>query len=466
MKTSSAISPVVSLARIGEISSEKSSKYIQINKNSRKCNWNIGSIDEPMSPKMARSTGKTKRLRQKDVSNNYSEMVVETSRKLNYCDNRSPKNTSSLFPKKLKHGTDAKGANAATFATEDDLEVLINSPSLPSLNHVTLSPTVILKRLDSSRKQAFETENREESGEENTSDQSESRIDEPMTPRMARSSAKTKASRRKDVSNNSEMVVNISRRLSYCDHRSPVGPKKMEHSTDGKGTNAAASTTEDDLEVLINSPSLPSPNHVTLSPTVILKRLDSSRKQTFVTKNREESGEENTSDQSESRTSFSSSSSSIKRKLLRTFERNMKRRKKGKNAKDLKKPFSLETRNDQSQAIRPVTNQKKKKKSLHAAGTSGASNKCNETQSTFTSGLLAEWGTLPKSTRIQQKMLEEIERGPGEVGTTGVGCSPYNRVFSLPCPLPSPSAGRTLTTKRRPGFAQTSPLVGKQVHIQ
>ena len=146
----------------------------------------------------------------------------------------------------------------------------------------------------------------------------------------------------------------------------------------------------------------------------------------------------------------------------------MKRRKKGKNAKDSKKPFGLEMRNDhlemrndRSQAIRPVTSPKKKKKSLRATSTPGASNKCNESPSTFTSGLLAEWGTLPKSTRIQQKMLEEIERGPGEVGTTGVSCSPYNRVFSLPCPLPSPSAGRTPTTKRRPGFAQTSPLVGK-----
>ena len=156
----------------------------------------------------------------------------------------------------------------------------------------------------------------------------------------------------------------------------------------------------------------------------------------------------------------------MKRKLLRNFERSVKRRKKGKNANDLKKPLGLEMRNDQSQAIRPVTSPKKKKKSLRAASTPGASNKCNESQSTFTSGLLAEWGTLPKSTRIQQKMLEEIERGPSEVGTTGVGCSPYNRVFSLPCPLPSPSAGRTPTTKRGPGFAQTSPLVGKQVHIQ
>ena len=452
---------MVSLARIGEFSSEKSSKYIQINKNTRKCNCNIGSIDEPMSPKMARSTGKTKTPRQKGVSNNYSEMVVETSRKLNYCDHRSPENTSSLRPKKLEHRTDGKGANAATFATEDDLGLFINRPSLPS---ATLSPTVILKRVECSTNETLQTKSREVPGKENTSDQSESCIDERVSPKMAHSTGKTKRPRQKDMANSSEMVVKIPRRLSYCDHRSPkntslVGPKKMEQSTDAKGGNAATFATEDDLELFINSPSLPSANHVTLSPTVILKRVGCLTNQT---KSREESGEENTSDQSENRSSFSSNSSSVKRKLLRNFERNMKRRKKGKNTKELKKPFSLKIKNDQSQAIRPVTTPKKKK-SLHANVTS---NKCNEAQSTFTSGFLAEWGTLPKSTRIQQKMLEEIERGPGEVGTNDVGYSPYNRIFPLPCPLPSPSAGRTPTTKRRPGFAQTSPLVGKQVHIQ
>ena len=177
VKTSSALSPVVSLARIGDISSEKSPKFIQINKNSRKGDWNISSINEPVSPRMARSTGKTTTPRQKDVSNN-SEKVVKMPRRLNYCDHRSPKNTSSVGPKKLEHSTDGKGTNAATSAAEDDLELLMNSPSLPFVNHVTLSPTVVLKRLDrveSSTNKTLETKNREESGEDNTSDQSERR---------------------------------------------------------------------------------------------------------------------------------------------------------------------------------------------------------------------------------------------------------------------------------------------------
>ena len=113
VKTSSAMSPVVSLARIGDISTEKSPKFIQINKNSRKGNWNTSSINESMSPRMARSTGKITTPRQRDVSNN-SEVVVKMSRRLNYCDHRSPKNASSVGPKKLEHSTDSKGANVAT----------------------------------------------------------------------------------------------------------------------------------------------------------------------------------------------------------------------------------------------------------------------------------------------------------------------------------------------------------------
>ena len=326
-------------------------------------------------------------------------------------------------------------------------------------------------------------------------------INEPI-PRVSRSAGKTPRQKdvdrtKGDLSVNSEMVVqtkvwNIegdikaklqhsdsSRRLNYCDHGSPntasVCPKKLRHSTYGKGTNAATCPTEDDLEPLNNSPSIPCANHLTLSPTIRLKRLDSIKlfkdttttNQTLETNSIEESTEVNASDQSETRTSWSSSTS-IKRKLLRNSERNVKRRKKGKNAKDFKKPLhcSLEISSDQSPGISPVMNQKNKQKSLHSTCTSGTPKKCNEAKNTFTSSLLAEWGTLPKSTRIQQKMLEEIEREPSMVGTTNLASSPYNRVFSLPYPLQSPSAGKTPTTKRRPDYAQTSPLVGKQVHTR
>ena len=371
VKNTSVMSPVVSLARIIE-NSELSSKSGQLNQNNGNSTCNIRCINEPI-PRVARSAGKTPRQKDVDRSNGdlsiNSEMVVQTklcsiewdikaklqhsdsSRRLNYCDRGNPKNTASVCPKKIRHSTYGKGTNTATCPTEDDLEPLNNSPSLPCANHLTLSPTIRLKKLDS----------------------------------------------------------------------------------------------------------------------VKLFKDTTTTNQTLETNSIEESTEVNASDQSETRTSWSSSTS-IKRKLLRNSERNVKRRKKGKNAKDFKKPLqlhcSLEISSDQSPGISPVMNQKNKQKSLHSTCTSGTPKNCNEAKNTFTSSLLAEWGTLPKSTRIQQKMLEEIEREPSMVGTTNLASSPYNRVFSLPCPLQSPSAGKTPTTKRRPDYAQTSPLVGKQVHTR
>ena len=83
---------------------------------------------------------------------------------------------------------------------------------------------------------------------------------------------------------------------------------------------------------------------------------------------------------------------------------------------------------------------------------------CSGTKTSFASTLLAEWGMLPKSTRIQQKLLEESEREPSDA--TSTGCSPYNRIFSLPRLLPSPSSAKT-PTRSGLGPAATSPLFVK-----
>ena len=371
VKNAFLMSPVVSLARIEETSPERSSKSGHIKKNSRECNMNVSFINDPMSPIVARSAGKTKAPRQRDMDLSNGDLSIE-------------------------------------------------------------SEMVVQTKLLSTRK------------------------DIKSKLQHSESCAIVK-------------VVGSSRKLNYCDHESPkntssVCPNILEHRTNGKNTNAVTCTTRDDLDLLDKNPSLPCGNHLTLSPTVRLKRLNRVELlKGTTTNNMEESGEVNASDQSERRTGWSSSTS-VKRKLLRNSERNVKRGKKGKDAKKCKKHFHLQCRleikSNHNPSVSPARSLEKKKCTYEPPS------KCIESKNTFTSGLLAEWGMLPKSTRIQQKMLEEIEREPGDVGTISGSYSPYNRVFSLPCPFPSPSAGKTPTTKRRQGFAQTSPLVGKQVHVQ
>ena len=154
----------------------------------------------------------------------------------------------------------------------------------------------------------------------------------------------------------------------------------------------------------------------------------------------------------------------VKRKLeeYSSSERNMKKQKKTTSETSFKKPFDIQNNTSAGTSVTtsPGVVCSRKLKKPQGIGSPSYDNTYFKKTQNSTSSLIAEWGLLPKSTRIQQKMLEESERESSEVGMGSTGYSPYNRTFPIASPLPSPNQAKTPPIgKRLDSLTRKSPSV-------